>query len=82
MLRSMSETKPSGKRRRFTAEHEAEVVRLCEQPGEAAYAGSIDLGHGHSSVSWWGWRAQVDAGGGGAGSAAHGRARSVGSATT
>lgn len=67
MPRSMSKKKQPGKRRRFTAEYRAEVVRLCQQPGKTPYAVATELGLSPSSVSRWVEQAQVDASGGGKG---------------
>jgi len=63
----MSRKKSSGTRRRFAAEHEAEVVRLCQQPGKTAYAVATELGLAPGSVTRWVRQAQIDAGGGGEG---------------
>jgi len=63
----MSKKKPSGTRRRLTAEYKAEVVQLCQQPGKTAYAVATELGLSPSSVTRWVRQAQIDAGGGGEG---------------
>ena len=59
--------KQRGKRRKFTAEYKAEVVRLCQQPGKTATGVAEELGLTPSSVMNWVKQATVDAGGGGAG---------------
>lgn len=56
------------RRRQFTDEYKAEVVRLCEQPGRTAFAVARELGLTPSAVIKWVRQAKVDAGGGGAGS--------------
>jgi transposase len=53
------------KRRKFTAEYKAEVVRLCEQPGKSAHSVAAELDLTPSAVSAWVAQAKVDAGGGG-----------------
>ncbi len=63
----MSKKESSGARRRFTAEHEAQVVRLCQQTGKTAYAVATELGLAPNSVTRWVRQAQIDAGGGGEG---------------
>jgi transposase len=62
----MSKKQP-GKRRKFTAEYKAEVVRLCEQPGQKASSVAQELGLTPSAVSNWVHQATTDRGGGGSG---------------
>jgi transposase len=59
--------KQRGKRRKFTAEYKAEVVRLCQQPGKTANGVAEELGLTPSAVMNWVKQATVDAGGGGSG---------------
>jgi transposase len=55
------------KRRKFTAEYKAEVVRLCQQPGKTPTGVATELGLTPSAVMGWVKQATVDAGGGGEG---------------
>jgi transposase len=55
------------KRRQFTPEYKAEVVRLCQQPGKTANGVATELGLTPSAVMGWVKQATVDAGGGGDG---------------
>ena len=55
------------KRRKFTPEYKAEVVRLCQQPGKTPNGVAIELGLTPSAVTGWVKQATVDAGGGGDG---------------
>ena len=55
------------KRRRFTAEYKAEVVRLCQQPGKTPNGVANELGLTPSAVMNWVRQADVDARGGGSG---------------
>ena len=55
------------KRRIFSAEYKAEVVRLCAQPGKGPYSVARDLGLTPSAVAGWVRQAKVDASGGGNG---------------
>jgi transposase len=55
------------KRRKFTPEYKAEVVRLCHQPGKTPNGVAIELGLTPSAVIGWVKQATVDAGGGGNG---------------
>jgi transposase len=55
------------KRRKFTPEYRAEVVRLCQQPGKTANGVAIELGLTPSAVAGWVKQATIDAGGGGDG---------------
>lgn len=59
--------KQRGRRRKFTAEYKAEVVRLCQQPGKTASGVAEELGLTPSAVMNWVKQATVDAGGGGSG---------------
>lgn len=59
--------KQRGKRRVFTPEYKAEVVRLCEQSGKSPGAVARDLGLTPSAVAEWVRQAKVDAGPGGTG---------------
>ena len=52
------------KRRNFTDEYKAEVVRLCQQPGKTPNGVALELGLTPSAVSGWVKQATVDAGGG------------------
>lgn len=56
-----------GKRRQFSAEYKAEVVRLCEQPGKNPHSVARELGITASAVAGWVRQAKVDAEGGGSG---------------
>lgn len=58
-------TKSPKKRRTFTDEYRAEVVRLCEQPGKSVGKVAAELGLTPSAVSNWVRQARIDAGGGG-----------------
>jgi len=53
------------KRRKFTDEYKAEVVRLCQQPGKTPNGVALELGLTPSAVMTWAKQATVDAGGGG-----------------
>lgn len=55
------------KRRLFTPEYKAEVVKLCQQPGKTAHGIAAELGLTASAVSTWVTQAKVDAGAGGTG---------------
>ena len=59
--------KQARKRRKFTPEFKAEVVRLCEQPGKTAHSVAAELDLTPSAVATWVAQARVDAGGGGEG---------------
>lgn len=59
--------KGGGKRRKFTAEYKAEVVRLATQAGRTPYEVARELGLAPSGVSDWVKQATVDAGKGGTG---------------
>src|SRR5882757_5578692 len=59
--------KQRGKRRKFTTEYKAEVVRLCQQPGKTASGVAEELGLTPSAVMNWVKQAKVDSGGGGSG---------------
>ena len=58
--------KPSkrNKRRVFTDEYKAEVVRLCAQPGKTVCSVARELGLTHSAVRNWVKQAKTDAQGG------------------
>ena len=60
-------TKKTRKRRQFSDEYKAEVVRLCQQPGKNPNGVAVELGLTPSAVMGWVKQATVDAGGGGAG---------------
>jgi transposase len=55
------------KRRQFTPEYKAEVVRLCQQPGKTPNGVATELGLTPSAVMGWVKQATVDAAGGGNG---------------
>jgi transposase len=55
------------KRRTFTDEYKAEVVRLCQQPGKTPNGVATELDLTPSAVTGWVRQATVDAGGGGSG---------------
>jgi len=59
----MSKKNPK-KRRRFTAEYKAEVVRLCRQPGKTVYGVAQELGLAPSGVAHWVEQAAIDERGG------------------
>lgn len=59
--------KRQGKRRKFTDEYKAEVVRLCQQPGRTPFAVARELGLTASAVTSWVRQAKVDAAGGDSG---------------
>jgi len=54
----------SSKRRSFTPEYKAEVVRLCQQLGKSLRTVAVELGLTPSSVAAWVRQAEVDAAGG------------------
>ena len=54
----------NGKRRLFSAEYKAEVVRLCGQPGQGPYSVARELGLTPSAVTNWVRQAKIDAGDG------------------
>lgn len=60
-------SKKNRKRRIFTDEYRAEVVRLCQQPGKTAHGVANELGLTPSAVAKWVHQATVDAVGGGSG---------------
>ena len=66
-MRSENMSRQNRKRRKFTAEYKAEVVRLCQQPGKTPNGVAIELGLTPSAVMGWVKQATVDAGGGGVG---------------
>jgi transposase len=55
------------KKRRFSPEYKAEVVRLCGQSGKSPHSVAVELGLTPSSVKGWVDQAKADAGGGGVG---------------
>ena len=59
--------KQRGKRRRFTPEYKAEVVRLCQQPGKTPNGVANELGLTPSAVMNWVRQSDVDARGGSSG---------------
>lgn len=56
-----------GKRRQFSAEYKAEVVRLCQQPGKSPYSVARELGLTPSAVTAWVRQGKADSAGGGSG---------------
>jgi transposase len=66
-MSSESMSKKKRKRRLFTDEYKAEVVRLCQQPGKTPNGVAIELGLTPSAVAAWVEQAKIDAGDGGAG---------------
>ena len=66
-MRPENMTKKKRKRRKFTDEYKAEVVRLCQQPGKTPNGVANELGLTPSAVMGWVRQATVDAGGGGSG---------------
>lgn len=66
-MNSHEMSKKKRKRRLFTDEYRAEVVRLCQQPGKTAHGVAKELGLTPSSVMGWVKQATVDAGGGSVG---------------
>lgn len=63
MPKKMSKS-PPGKRRTFTEEYKAEVVRLCSEPGKTAYGVARELGLSTSMVTRWVKQAAIDRGDG------------------
>src|SRR5690606_19981571 len=61
MPKKMSKS-PPGKRRTFTEEYKAEVVRLCSEPGKTAYGVARELGLSTSMVTRWVKQAAIDRG--------------------
>src|SRR6476659_9815120 len=55
------------KRRSFTDEYRAEVVRLCQQPGKTTNGVAVELGLTPSAVAGWVKQGKIDAVGGGSG---------------
>jgi transposase len=53
------------KRRKFTPEYKAEMVRLCQQPDKTPNSVAIELGLTPSAVMGWVKQATADADGGG-----------------
>jgi transposase len=66
-MSSESMSKKKRKRRQFSDEYRAEVVRLCQQPGKTPNGVAVELGLTPSAVAAWVKQAAVDAGGGGHG---------------
>jgi transposase len=66
-MRSENMPKKKRKRRQFSDEYKAEVVRLCQQPGKTPNGVAIELGLTPSAVIGWVKQATVDARGGGNG---------------
>lgn len=67
MAREEMSKKQLQKRRKFTPEYKAEVVRLCNQPGNTPHGVATELGLTSSAVSRWIAQSKVDAGPGGTG---------------
>ena len=67
MAREEMSKKQLRKRRKFTPEYKAEVVRLCKQPGKTPNGVATELGLTSSAVSNWVAQSKVDAGCGGTG---------------
>lgn len=59
--------KQRGKRRVFSPEYKAEVVKLCQQSGKGPSVVARELGLTPSAVTAWIRQAKVDAGPGGTG---------------
>ena len=59
--------KTKGKRRKFTAEYKAQVVRLCRRPGKTPYTVAKELDLPPSAVGRWVKQAEIDSGGGSTG---------------
>lgn len=55
------------KRKNYTQEYKAEVVRLCQDTGKTPHAVAREMGLTPSSVTAWVRQSKVDAGGGGSG---------------
>jgi transposase len=66
-MRPEDMSKKKRKRRNFTDEYRAEIVRLCQQPGKTPNGVAIEFGLTPSAVAGWVKQATVDAGGGGSG---------------
>lgn len=52
-MRPEDMSKKKRKRRNFTDEYRAEVVRLCQQPGKTPNGVAIELGLTPSGVAGW-----------------------------
>jgi transposase len=63
----MSTTNGSRKRRHFTPEYKAEVVRVCKENGKSPEAVAKDLGLTPTAVRRWFDQAAIDRGRGGEG---------------
>jgi transposase len=67
-MRSRNMTKKTrSKRRSFSDEYRAEVVRMCRESGKTAHAVARELGLTPSSVTTWVRQSKVDEGPGGSG---------------
>jgi transposase len=66
-MRPEDMSKKKRKRRNFTDEYRAEIVRLCQQPGKTPNGVAIEFGLTPSAVAGWVKQATVDAGVGGSG---------------
>ena len=66
-MRPEDMSKKKRKRRNFTDEYRAEIVRLCQQPGKTPNGVAVEFGLTPSAVAGWVKQATVDAGGGGSG---------------
>lgn len=64
MVRKDMSKKKRRTRRKFSREYKAEVVRLCQAPGESAHTVATELGLTESAVSNWVEQAKVDQGDG------------------
>jgi len=56
-----------GKRRKFSAEYKAEVVKLLKRSEQSIAAMSRELGIGQTALRRWVEQAAIDGGGGGSG---------------
>ena len=60
-------SKKTGKKRSFSPEYKAHVVRLCEEPGKTIAEVARDLGVARSVIAQWVKQAAVNRGSGEAG---------------
>lgn len=67
MNQSRMSKQKTRKRRMFSTEYKAEVVRLCQQEGKTPHRVARELGLSPSAVLQWARQAEVDARGGGVG---------------
>jgi transposase len=67
MAKRSNDSDEAPRRRRFTAEYKAEVVRLATMPGKTAYQVARELGLSPSGVADWVKQAAIDQGPGGSG---------------